>query len=278
LFSTILFLPLLAGYLFIWYFRPLHFKIKSRSGHHLVFISAQYGVVLFLISILLLTPFLGFPDDHIQSYFTWLNQPKLTAEDVKNWGQLFGLPWLMPSLLSIGVGVGIAKVFNLFYRKLDDQELLYENLQSDWNSLELKLYQSLKINENTLLQQGGDLHFSLLVLKSNKCYIGVVMKTPKLSIVSGEKKYIEFLPFLSGYRNNDDKIMHITTNYAEKILNHIDENPIQKTTEEKTLNDDSLLKFIVVLPVDNIESFRFFDLDSWPVLMLLLQRFCQFNS
>jgi hypothetical protein len=106
-----------------------------------------------------------------------------------------------------------------------------------WSDDFEKLFHNCMVNNKLLM----------LTLESGKVYICYINRISKPLIT----QQIEIIPYMSGYRNSEDKILHLTTSYVDLIKGYIDN---EKTNE---IIDD----IGIVLPKDKIISASKFNLD-----------------
>lgn len=104
----------------------------------------------------------------------------------------------------------------------------------------------LKIVSDAIIEQ----QLVRITLKSRKIYIGRLIEDDPLSIIDMDN--LSIVPFLSGYRKEDDLQMTIKNNYYKvyEAANLIDD---QKIT--------NLSKFTIVVKMSEVESIGFFDLE-----------------
>lgn len=180
---NVLFLPLLAGYIFILNFNPFSYWARRQSSYHILFASAIAGFSILCISVALTALlFWQIPREH--------------------WAQLFGIDWLIPSLACIPLSLLLLLLNYIPYfgsRKSAERAAKKRN-----DSLELLFIKGL-LDEIPVA----------LSLKSGKVYIGYI--TAEGDTNTNERKQVRLLPMLSGYRHADTKELTITTNYAATI-------------------------------------------------------------
>ncbi|MCC5898079.1 MAG: hypothetical protein JJU32_09205 [Phormidium sp. BM_Day4_Bin.17] len=98
----------------------------------------------------------------------------------------------------------------------------------------------------------------LLTLKSGKVYIGITTVAYNPAV---DRKYIQLLPFFSGYRKEDDKTLVLTTPYIDAYEAMIQERsqPNSPPRDRPVEVGDYAETFEVVLPVVEIQSASRFD-------------------
>ena len=92
----------------------------------------------------------------------------------------------------------------------------------------------------------------IVTLSSRKTYVGLCYGS---ELSNGEMDSIAILPYLSGYRDKDDLTFEDTTDYFK---HYTSEGIIDGNNEDLSLED-----FRVVLPQSEIETYAFFDLDTY---------------
>lgn len=111
----------------------------------------------------------------------------------------------------------------------------------------------------TIRDYGGELRVLLheiaeegalasLTMKNRKVYVGYITTAPGLM----EPSYVGLLPIISGYRDDETLRVRFTTRYQ-----HVYE---EMASEQ---NETDLDRFVMVLPLDNIESANEFDSDIY---------------
>lgn len=217
---NILFLPLIAGYYFVWHFRPLHIQVKDQTSYHVLFLSAIYGFGILLFSIIFLFLIGNIP---------YCGCQLISGDDAKEWGKIYEINGFGISIFALILGIISPHLLNRLPLFSKEKITISEVKKSD-NALETMMYEALKKKKPVLI-----------ILNSDKCYVGRVIKTPD---IFSEDKYLRLIPVLSGYRDKDKKELQFVHNYAE-LLKY--SQPVFETD--------------ITLPVKEIESLRFFDID-----------------
>lgn len=198
----------MAGYLFIRDFNKYAFETRRQSSYHVLFSSGIAGFCLLAISIVI----------------TSLLNRELPS---KNWGDLFGFNWLLPSVLCIPLA-STCYLLNKIPQYRQREAAYLEAIKRN-DILELLITEAIVDRIPVAIS-----------LKSGKVYIGYITEEGDKYV--GERKEISILPVLSGYRKTDTKELIITTNYAKTI---------------KKLEFDPLVSYEVVIPVAEIETARY---------------------
>ena len=218
-------LPLLAGFVFLKDVEIYRYEMVRLNGHQLYFRVAFWGF-LFAVLIYLALWILAAIWSSLVAYeclnfsislATQLNQFKLS----------------LALVLSPLIGWIVAKPINWF---ADEYKWLWKALEKN----ELEMLLALAVVRDSLV---------MLTLGNGKVYCGYVDSIPDPA--RGDKKYINLLPVLSGYRDDEHNVV-LTTKYKE-ILNRI-------PTDLDHLDYDN---FTVVLPVRELVSIRLFDPEAY---------------
>jgi len=90
-----------------------------------------------------------------------------------------------------------------------------------------------------------------ITLKTNKVYIGAVTSN---YLPGGNRKYLKIIPFYSGYRNQEDMRIFITTNYA-RVYERMENGEIPGLSDKED--------FELIILVTEIISINFFDLEAY---------------
>lgn len=106
--------------------------------------------------------------------------------------------------------------------------------------------------ESFIFESAYDQKHIMLTLASRKTYVGQCLGD---ELTSGKVDHIAILPYISGYRNKDDLTFEHTTNYWAHYMNQgiID-------GSHKSLKPHD---FRVIVPCSEIESYSFFDIDTY---------------
>ncbi|MFG0453590.1 hypothetical protein [Shewanella sp. YQ_9] len=88
----------------------------------------------------------------------------------------------------------------------------------------------------------------LITLKSRKCYVGYsVGEIDHDNIIDGSgRAYVEIIPLISGYRNEKNLSLDLDVSYADYY-------------KKNSVTKEQLQRFMVLLPLSEIESFSKFD-------------------
>lgn len=121
----------------------------------------------------------------------------------------------------------------------------------------------------TALENSSYLKISL---SSGKVYVGVLLKE---DFKSGPDETLIILPMLSGYRAKENLHMHLDCNYLEVYLKH---GIVKKTSKGICYNPERADKASMLIPVSEIESISFFDINMYQDFKIGSDTVDQFRS
>lgn len=230
-------LPLLGGYIFIINWNQTKYKAARYSGNRLTLTASIAGTVFLLLAISLvgIGQFYGFSLNQL-----WQSWIEIEYFDISIIAFLLGgLTWLPLNLVT------------------DAEYHRIKAIKSQNDVFEILCDQA--IRETKLL---------LFTLKSGKVYIGITTVAYNPGV---DRKYIQLLPFFSGYRKEEDKTLVLTTSYlqADEAMTQERSQPNSpsgdRPVEPVEIGDDAET-FEVVLPVVEIQSASRFDITRYDQL------------
>lgn len=228
---------LISGYVFASQHLSSRYRLSRTEGWHSYFYVASRGVIFGIIAAAFcfaldyydcISRFIK-PKGYFLSDFDDLF---LSINDIK------GLAWAFTTLL-------LAQVFGLASRA-------YYYIWPTRKDKRLQKIASENHLENFILEASFTQFPILITLKSRKTYVGLCMGD---ELINGEVDNIALIPYISGYRNKDELTFEDTTNYQE---HYITEGILDGSHQKLTLNN-----FRIVVPRAEIESYAFFDLDTY---------------
>jgi hypothetical protein len=240
--NLLLFLPLLGGYLFIHFCYRFYFRAQALDGYRLIFEATIAGFTLFV-------PCRGL------AYLFAQDQPALRDLWYAGGGHV---PLLSSVILTLLIAPAAAYIWNLceatraWSSPWDDMELralldagreraLSWAVKRWGNTLQNLLHEAAK------RANGKELALVCLAMKDRKAFVGWIAKSPNLR---ANDTYVSLIPVMSGYRDKDTLDLHFSVFY-----------PVERYFEgDGRLSAD---EFITCLPVAEITSARFFDLDLY---------------
>lgn len=216
----ILLLPAVAGYWLLTHWHYTRFRSERDSGYHLLFRSAGVGIVLYCIA-RILTFVLA----------SWNSFPILF------WEAHVPEPFTSEVIISLALGFLAPYIFNIFCWEAHCATRTAENFG---DQVELRLDDS--VWEHRLVEI--DLH-------NRKVYIGYAIES---GIGKGAEADMVLLPVFSGYRNWETLTLVLDIDYRPYVANLIQEQP------NPNRNQQHARDFVIVIPLNEILSVRFFDL------------------
>jgi hypothetical protein len=223
-----LLLPLIGGYHYVRLCTYVRYSVAREDGHRLYFRVAYYGVLLFLVSLILLSGLYA----ALQG-FSWFQEAQRLIE--AGLGPLFKdqnhamaqIGFLLICLTSIPLGRWSPWVINGLFKKLSERALWEAAALNELEELLLALTTARSIS---------------ITLSSNKVYVGFALST---FLPPTDRRFISVLPMMSGYRTEEGRVV-FTTFYDKQI----DSAPAEAKNDE----------FNLVLPIDKMLSISFFDI------------------
>ena len=175
---TLLLMPLIGGYVFLSSWNFTKFKVTSDSGYRLFFKSAFLGMILMVFTKLILSTI----GECVSVEFI----RKLVVPTGFN----------LESVLAMTLGILLPYPLNLFF----NAELHARNAAIDrGNQLFLIVRESLV-----------NIELIEISMANGKVYIGF----PALGMKLGDE-YLKIVPYASGYRDVETKVLKITSKYHE---------------------------------------------------------------
>jgi hypothetical protein len=214
--GNLLVLALIAGFCFIHSCYRFKFRAQMLDGYRLLFHCSVAGAIILAVSRALVCFFRLF------SLF-WKYRPL--------WNSYGDIPYLGTFVLCIPVGIGSAKVWNLFVSRDQGRESAVE---TDGDSL-MSLMQK-ALNGGRMLS---------ITLESRKWYAGYLVDAPDLR---PSEKYFSLLPVLSGYRDKDTLEARRTLRYDQVY---------EKIAEGDGISPED---FVITLPLASVRTANLFDL------------------
>lgn len=217
-------LPLIAGFKFLSDWEKTRYDLVRFDGQRLYFKAAFAGYLLVVLLFVLIAA--GYSAQHCVSLML-LGQCcdlKMPESDALMLISLSGSPI---------AGYLIPKLLNFF-----TDEIKYLEKALNANELELVLWDA--VYRESLI---------LVDLNDRKAYAGYVFTSPELT--RGNRKYIYFLPMISGFRDSEQKLAFTT--FYEEIIRKVD-----KDLEHLDVNS-----FMVAVPVREVRSIRLFDVAAY---------------
>lgn len=209
-----------------------YFDVALKGGEFLI-----SGILLaFIVWILLFIIMFAM---NIPSYL-FSYTPFSFAHDLFD-SRIFGLSMLSATCLSFTILVSVGKAATAKKSHQDPKERVKAFKEiAEYSAIENILLES--IDKDLLL---------LVTLKSRKVYVGMVDKARFSQL---DDSVLVLIPFMSGYRDKDTLTFCVEHNYTD----HYESNGITLTSEPL-----SVYQFRHVLPLEQIESFSLFNVDTY---------------
>lgn len=228
---------LVAGYIFSHQHLSSRYKLSRTDGWHSYFYVAYRGVIFSLVSAALCITI-----DYFDCISKLLSQYDASLSELNklflNTQEIKISAWAGLTLLLAQISGWISRFY--YYKLPARKERRLQKIVSE-NHL-----------ENFVLEASYTQFPIIVTLASRKTYVGLCFGD---ELTNSEVESVAILPYLSGYRNKDDLTFEDTTNYWNHYQN---EGIFDSTHEHLTLND-----FRVILPRSEIESYAFFDIDTY---------------
>lgn len=121
--------------------------------------------------------------------------------------------------------------------------------------------------EAMLIEASVRQYLLLITLGSRKFYVGIVI-CPKFD--NGKAEYLQIIPMLSGYRDKDTMVTHVTSNYKRLYVESGLMTPEGRLIEPPPVKAGEVAKprveiqdFRTLICFDEIETISFFDSDTY---------------
>lgn len=245
---------LVAGFVFVLHYPPARYSHKRSEGWHTYLHSGAWGLPFAFLSFLLCL------------FVQWLcNEPitdttkvvEAIAKPSTNESFIIGFAFLTPMLAGLagkfahcryyGLPGFTHKLLAILKRGTEWHKWVAEYNQKAAHRQLLTIANTIKHDpfENLIVHATNNVCSVMVTLKSRKVYIGMVTNS---GVEHGKLEYISVIPFISGYRREDDFKVERTVNYSEMY---------------REIDPARLDEFKTVLPVSEIESIRLFDGDIY---------------
>lgn len=214
---------LASGYLYTYAHLPSRFKLKKSSGQHTYAIIIGRGLVLFLQVLVALCP-IAIAIRFLSPY----------------WGQYLHLSnfFLIVSIGTLIFALVCSLRFNKNYKEKGNRIKAFREIAKE-DAIENLCCDVLdrSVEEGVFLQ---------VTLKSRKTYIGLIHET---KIENPDTETLTLIPMLSGYRDDKDLSLKITTNYYK----FYEKNGLEHISKD----------FRVLIPLAEVSALSLFILDNY---------------
>ena len=220
----VLWIPALAGYLFLTRFNGTRFTLLRSTGYQFVLRAAVAGIVLYVIA----TSIAYVGDAMCPVLSSW-------------WTRLFPVEYSGTVAISFVIGLTAPSVLNRlpYYDKFKAQR---NAAFEDGDQIGLLVDQAIQRKE-----------FIELTLSNSKSYVGKPVHGTFGFRDTGD---VLVIPIFSGYRHTETQELELTTNYGEVILALVEKKPPEARRQ-------ILKRFSVAVPIRDIVSVRIFDLEVY---------------
>lgn len=211
-------------------------ELIRSTGYHIYFKAGLSGFLFLTLAVLIwsLIDFFDLPSKFIDSYNLKDSLSYIKNNDHWNEIKMVAVFALM-FLLSISFVI-LRKIFNT-------KEKFLQRVKGVAHELELLI-----INATTSVSP------IRIELDCGKIYVGIP-ETPNLE--RGEVKYITLLPLLSGYLDNEKKIV-FNNNYYRHYADNFSDHNINATESHSSMKD-----FSIVIPVEQVVVASRFSIDAF---------------
>ena len=224
---NLLLLPLIGGYFFLIQLNRTKYALQRKSGYELAFCSMAAGIFLIGFGALIYIPLIN-----LKNEFAFI------ADAIRWWRMNVHFEYSGVAFISFLSGIVLPHPINWIFFDKSDQ--LSKAIKEEGESFEQLLEKA--INRTKMVS---------ITLKNNKVYIGAVTSN---YMPGGNRRYLKIIPVYSGYRNQADLSLIITTNYA-KVYEKIEEGILT----DLDIDDD----FEFIIAVSEIVSINIFDVTAF---------------
>lgn len=246
----------LSGYLFNYFCITKKYLFRQATGHHLLYKCLGYGLLFLAISTL------------IFSYtWQWTKQSSLLFDlaaipfpDVTQ--AQFNLASIL--VVSVLLSILMAKIKThslmfLYRSRFSDKPIPPSFTKKQWKEklnhfYDLETYMQSTNNAyiSHIIEACINPHLILLTLNSRRCYVGYPysVTTPD---GHQESKELVIIPLLSGYRDENDLCLEITTEYTE-VKNLLEKEKNELNTQTLIEGNRKLASYKVTIPHENVYS------------------------
>lgn len=260
-------IPILVSGFLLFHIHPIYkYKLHRYEGQFLYLKSAQYGLYSVLISFFTFIlssgsfklPYTEFHFDTLKFIHSHFNFITSISQDRKLLDELSVIFFITISTLIIPFFWSSISFIRLLvkYRTWKIKPYIMSRILND-SPLDRFLF-------NASISKNKDEAIVMLTMQDRKVYVGNVITTGEPSETEGPDQEIEFIPWISGYRNKDTLNVNFTTDYKilkEKITLILKQEEILSATsfsfkhyeefeKRKTPSKKSKFKDIVKLLLD----------------------------
>lgn len=246
----------LSGYLFNYFSINKKYLFRQATGHHLLYKCLGYGLLFFVISVVLF----GFTWQWTKQSSYIFDLIAIPFPDITQGQFNLASILLISVLLSISTAKIITVILMYLYRSRFKSKPRPESLsEKEWNKklnsfYDLETYMQSTNNAfiSHVIEVSINPHLILLTLNSRRCYVGYpyLVTTPD---DHQESKELVIIPLLSGYRDESDLCLEITTEYTE-VKELLGKEGSALTPEMLSEGSKKLVSYRITIPYDNVYS------------------------
>lgn len=257
---------ILSGYIFSINSLTIRYKLKRAEGWGAYFYVAMWGGLFSALSwaVCSLLSYAGV----LRKLYNWmLSQHFFNNELVARLFPLNGSGGFTFVDLKLGVWGVTSILLALFAARLFLPGCAWLRWGKDRKAFALAYAVEDNHQEAMLIEASVRRYLLLITLGSRKIYVGIVV-CPRFE--NGKADYLQIIPMLSGYRDKDTLITHITTNYKKLYVESglmtpegrlLD--PPPQVAGEEVKPRVVIQDFRTLICFDEIETISFFDSDTY---------------
>ena len=168
-------------------------------------------------------------------------------------------PFVLEGLLATVAALVLRAVMDVLYLVLQkpEQQLIFAKKAAQYSEWDLKILRARQRSMEVFIWSSmDDTHLVMLTLENGEVYIGFASLMP----TKNTPEWLELTPVVSGYRDEQDKTIQITTKYSDIER----ESELKETFASRSLTKTGFEKFKkmeMILPISRIVAFQRFDVN-----------------
>lgn len=269
---------ILSGYIFSINSLTIRYKLKRAEGWGAYFYVAMWGGLFSALSWVLCS-LLSY-SDVLRDIYNWMLSHHFFDKELV--ARLFPLNTNHPTSSGNGTNTNSSLSFSdlkvlvwgvtsILLALLTARVLLPFCAWIRWGNDRKAFALASAVNDNhqeaMLIEASVRRYLLLITLGSRKFYVGIVI-CPKFD--NGKAEYLQIIPMLSGYRDKDTMVTHVTSNYKRLYVESglmtpegrlIEPPPVKEGEEPKPRVQ--IQDFRTLICFDEIETISFFDSDTY---------------
>lgn len=266
----------LSGYIYTTTYIKQKYRAPKFHGHHLLYRSLFVGLQFFVVSTILFIVFWPLTSqssvlfDNVAKAF-----PELTQVEFNLYSILFMSLALSLTIALILNWISFKSYFSRYEteikkrlksaktrqeRKQNKKKIKELRRQSDYNyDLETYTKQTDNAYISHVIEAFQTPHFLLLSLENRRCYVCYPYETTTPNNHQ-ESQELAFIPIMSGYRDDHDLCLELTTVYEDvKDILSKKKSEIDKSPEARKKDLEVISSFKITVPYNRIISISSFD-------------------